>query len=145
MANKIIFDMDGTIADLYAVSGWLEMLREFDETPYAVAEPMVNMSLLARMLHKAQNNGFEVCVVSWCAKGSTAEYDERTANAKLDWLADHLPSVRFDEIAIVPYGISKSMFADENDILFDDNADIRDEFIGRAFEPKDIFEVLRKL
>ena len=29
----IWFDMDGTIADLYGVEGWLEMLIAKDETP----------------------------------------------------------------------------------------------------------------
>ena len=52
--KKINFDMDGTIANLYAVEGWLPMLRANDPTPYIEAEPMLNMSALARLLHKAQ-------------------------------------------------------------------------------------------
>ena len=34
MPKMICFDMDGTIADLYAVPGWLEKLRAEDATPY---------------------------------------------------------------------------------------------------------------
>ena len=33
MTKAIYFDMDGTIADLYAVDGWLDMLRAYDPTP----------------------------------------------------------------------------------------------------------------
>ena len=33
MNKTLVFDMDGTIADLYGVEGWLEMLRAEDETP----------------------------------------------------------------------------------------------------------------
>lgn len=33
MIKKIYFDMDGTIANLYAVEGWLPMLRAYDPTP----------------------------------------------------------------------------------------------------------------
>ena len=36
--KMICFDMDGTIADLYAVENWLPMLRAFDPTPYEVAD-----------------------------------------------------------------------------------------------------------
>ena len=57
---KIWFDMDGTIADLYGVEGWLEMLMNEDATPYAIAKPLVNLSALARLMHKAQRNGFEI-------------------------------------------------------------------------------------
>ena len=39
----ICFDMDGTIADLYAVNNWQNMLRAYDPTPYATAEPMWDM------------------------------------------------------------------------------------------------------
>lgn len=140
---KIIFDMDGTIADLYGVENWLEKLRLFDETPYIEAKPMVNMSRLARAIHKAQANDIQVTVVSWLAKNANEEYDEMVANAKLDWLAQHLPSVVFDDLIMVPYGTDKSMFADKNSILFDDNFDIRKDFVGNAFEPSEIFEVMK--
>ena len=53
---KIWFDMDGTIADLYGVENWLEMLIAHDETPYAIAKPIVNLSVLARLMNKVQRN-----------------------------------------------------------------------------------------
>ena len=41
MKKEIWFDMDGTIADLYGVENWLEMLIAEDPTPYAVAKPLL--------------------------------------------------------------------------------------------------------
>ena len=35
MKTTIWFDMDGTIANLYGVPGWLSYLQESDPTPYA--------------------------------------------------------------------------------------------------------------
>ena len=75
MEKKIYLDMDGTFANLYAVEGWLDMLRAYDPTPYATAEPMWNMSSLARLLHKAQRLGYEIGVISWLSKTSNSEYD----------------------------------------------------------------------
>ena len=143
---KIWFDMDGTIADLYGVEGWLEMLIARDETPYAVAKPLVNLSALARLMHKAQRNGFEICIVSALAKNSTADYDEKVKTAKLGWLKKHLASVRFDEINIVEYGTPKQTFAtSENDILFDDEEPNRTAWTGIAHNVNNIIEVLKKI
>ena len=103
---KIWFDMDGTIADLYGIENWLEMLIAHDETPYAIAKPIINLSVLARLMNKVQRKGFEICIVSALAKDSTAEYDERARNAKIKWLTNHLKSVYFDEIRFVPYWYS---------------------------------------
>lgn len=142
------FDLDGTVADLYAVEGWLPMLRSFDPSPYRNAKPMLNMSNFARLLHKAQRLGCRVGVVSWLSKDSTAEYDEAVTLAKLEWLAEHLPSVTFDEIKIVEYGTPKSDVVDDllNGILFDDESNNRKGWQGlEAFEPNDILKILREL
>jgi len=67
---KIWFDMDGTIADLYGVNGWLEMLIAEDTTPYAIARPLVNLSQLARKLNTLQRAGYEIGIISWGSKNS---------------------------------------------------------------------------
>ena len=46
MEKTLVFDMDGTIADLYGVEGWLDMLRGEDATPYAIANPLYDMEML---------------------------------------------------------------------------------------------------
>ena len=119
--NAIYLDMDGTIADLYAVPNWLKMLRAENPSPYIQAEPLVRLSALARHLNRLQRNGYIIGIISWGSKHATPEYDEAVAKAKNFWLNKHLPSVKFDEIHIVPYGTPKSTVAREkNGYLFDD-------------------------
>ena len=143
MAKKIWFDMDGTIANLYAVDGWLEMLRTYDPTPYAKAKPMVNMSALARLLHKAQRLGYEVGIISWLSKCSTAEYDIAVAEVKVEWLRSHLPSVEWNEIKIVAYGTPKHELCEG--WLFDDEEHNRQAWGEGAYEPSEIMNFLRGL
>ena len=100
MTKAIYFDMDGTIANLYSVEGWLPMLRNEDTTPYRNAEPMVRMNVLARLLNRLQKDGWTIGIVSWTAKNGRSEYNERVAQTKIEWLKIHLKSVHFDEINI---------------------------------------------
>lgn len=141
---KIWFDMDGTIANLYGVDGWLEMLIANDPTPYAVAKPMLNMSLLARYLNKAIAQGHEVGVISWLSKNSNAEYDEKVKAAKLNWLNTHLKSVAFTTIHIVAYGTNKLNTCGEG-ILFDDELNNRVTWGEGAYEPAEILNILKGL
>ena len=140
---KIWFDMDGTIADLYGVEDWLPMLRSYDPTPYKTAKPLVRMASLARILNRLQREGYEIGIVSWLSKCSTAEYDEAVTEAKLEWLAKHLKSVKFDTIDIIAYGTPKQ--AGRDGILFDDEAKNREAWTGTAFDVDDIIEVLKAL
>ena len=140
---KIYFDMDGTIADLYGVEGWLDYLINGNPFPYENAKPMVNMSRLARRLNTLQREGNEICIISWLCKTSTAEYDELVTRAKLAWLEKHLASVRFDEIHIVAYGTPKQSLG--CGILFDDEEPNRRGWGEGAYTPDKIFEVLRAI
>ena len=142
----IWFDMDGTIANLYGVDNWLPMLREYNPAPYAEAEVMLNMSLLARYLNKLQTVGYGIGIISWLSKNSTAEYDEAVTAAKLSWLNQHLKSVDFDEIHIVEYGTPKTAFREtDEDILFDDEERNREEWGDDSYLPDDIIEQLKNL
>ena len=146
MKKFVWFDMDGTISNLYGVNNWLEMLRSFDPTPYAEAEVMLNMSLLARLLNKVQSAGYGIGIISWLSKCPTPEYNEAVTAAKVEWLNKHLKSVQFDEIYIVDYGTPKSDFMEtDDDILFDDEEQNRDNWEGEAYEPDDIIGVLKNL
>lgn len=143
MVKKIWFDMDGTIANLYADPEWLAKLRASDPTPYQMAKPMVNMSLLARYLHKAQAKGYEVGIVSWLSKGSDKEYDLAVTETKIKWLRKHLPSVEWNEIKIVAYGTPKHELCEG--ILFDDELYNREMWGEGAYMPSEIMRVLRGL
>lgn len=143
---KFVFDMDGTIADLYSVENWLADLRAFKSEPYLNAKPMVNMSLLARYIHTVQKNGHSVEIVSWGSKESNENYDSAVTEAKKAWLKKHLPSVVFNAVIISAYGIEKSTLTEkaEDAILFDDNENVRASWQGRAYAPEQIFEIMKK-
>jgi len=146
MEKAIYFDMDGTIANLYAVDSWLEKLRAYNPKPYEQAKVMVNMATLARLLNKLQKQGWRIGIVSWLSKGATKEYDMAVQKAKYTWLYKHLPSVEFDEINIVAYGIPKSTVVKVADgILFDDEKPNRKEWKGKAYDETDIIGVLKAL
>ena len=144
--KTIFFDMDGTLANLYKVDNWLDKLRAYDPSPYVNAAVMHNMSLLARMLNKLQAAGYKLGIISWLSKEPTAEYDEAVIAAKENWLNKHLTSVSWDVKYFVPYGTPKSNFIEnEDDILFDDEARNRTEWNGAAYEPTEIFTILKSL
>ena len=137
--------MDGTIADLYAVDGWLDDLDHFRTRPYDEAKVMHNMSALAKAIHKAQHNGVKVGIISWLSKTATEDYNRAVTKAKLKWLKKHLKSVNFDEIHIIPYGTPKSTVAPNGAILFDDEERNRKEWKGKAYAPEKIFEILKEI
>lgn len=143
--TTIWLDMDGTIANLYGVEGWLNMLRAFDPTPYAEAKPLVNMSALARLLNNRQKMGYKVGIVSALSKDSTPEYDAKVMNAKSKWIAKHLRSVKFDEIRFVPYTFPKNAVNAGNDILFDDEDRHLNAWTGTAINAESLLESLKAL
>ncbi len=146
MEKAIYFDMDGTIANLYAVEGWLPKLRAYDPSPYADAKPMLHLSTLARTLHKLQANGYHIGIVSWLSKDPNPAYGEAVSEAKREWLAKHLPSVSWDEIVIVPYGTPKaSVVQFPMGVLFDDEKPNREAWQGEAFDVAQILADLRSL
>ena len=144
--NTINFDMDGTLVDFYGVEGWLNMLTNEDTTPYEIAKPRVNFSILARILNQLIAKGYTVNIISWTSKSGSPEYHERVAEVKRNYLKKHLPSVNFSNIFIVPYGTPKYTLA--SGILFDDEDKNRDEWrrhAGRVFDETDIINILKAL
>lgn len=88
--RKILaFDMDGTIADLYSVDNWLNLLRSYDPKPYRDARPMVNMSRLKDLCNKLKRERWEISVITWLAMVTTDQYDKDVSKAKVDWLDAH--------------------------------------------------------
>ena len=146
MTKAIYFDMDGTIADLYGVEGWLNDLKSENARPYATAKPLIRMSALARVLNRLQKEGYTIGIVSWLSKGGSDDYNEKVTYAKQKWLKQHLASVNFDEINIVKYGTPKSTAVNiQGGILFDDEEKNRTEWNGTAFDVDNIIEILKAL
>ena len=122
----LVFDMDGTIADLYGVNGWLEDLRSENPRPYKVAKPMYDMETLGYILEILKAQGWRVVVTSWLAKESTREYDEMVRRAKREWLERYQFPV--DEIHLVKYGTTKANCTRKLggfQVLVDDNETVR--------------------
>lgn len=143
MEKTICFDMDGTIADFYGVENWLEYLKSENPYPYMVANPLVNMSALARVLNNRQKKGYKLVIISWLSKTGSENFNSLVTNAKMLWLKKHLPSVVWDEIYVLPYGTPKENYG--NGILFDDEKPNRDNWKGIAYDVNNILEILKKL
>lgn len=130
MMNKetkvLVFDMDGTIADLYAVDGWLNDLRNENARPYELARPMYDMDILNQVLGLLKAQGWRVVVTTWLAMESTVEYKNEVRKAKLEWLAQY--GFPYDEIHLVQYGTTKANCTRKlggYQILIDDNEQVR--------------------
>lgn len=147
---RIWFDMDGTLADLYAVENWLPKLRAYDASPYMDAAPMLRLSAFAKVLNRLSRKGVEIGIISWLSKDPDPKYGEKVTSAKLAWLAKHLPSVKWDNVRIVPYGTPKSKAVEiqPHDVLFDDEINNVHEWEnagGWAFAPAEIMNFLRSI
>lgn len=126
MDKIIVFDMDGTIADLYGVDNWLNDLHNYNIRPYEIARPLYDMQVLNAILEALHSQGWRIAVTTWLAKESTKEYDNAVRIAKLNWLAKY--NFYYDEIHLVKYGTTKANCTRSKgsyQVLVDDNADIR--------------------
>lgn len=115
--------MDGTIADLYGVNNWLELLQSKSPTPYIEAKPMIDID---RFNHWVKSNNLTVVICSWLAKNSTKEYNREVRKAKREWLKEN--GIIVDEIHIVKYGTPKHTVTKANkeaQLLFDDDDRVR--------------------
>lgn len=144
----IYFDMDGTIANFYGVKNWLDYLQKEQTKPYREARPLVDMRKLGKEIHRLQNLGYTVGIISWLSKNGNQEYNERVTETKKKWLTRHLGSVHFDEIHIIKYGTPKSLFG--KGILFDDEIQNRKEWFRAnegniAFNVNNIIQVLEAI
>jgi len=126
MNKTIVFDMDGTIADLYGVEDWLSALRNEDVRPYVEAKPMYNMLVLNKLLEILKDCGWKVVVTTWLSKGSSKAYDALVREAKIEWLARY--DFPYDEIHLVKYGTTKANCTRHIggfQVLVDDNEQVR--------------------
>lgn len=124
--RTLVFDMDGTIANLYGVDRWLDMLRAEDPTPYRIANPIYDIETLNTLLRLLKRKGWRIVVTTWLAKGSTKHYDNLVRMAKLEWLEMH--NFPFDEVHMVKYGTTKANCTRHYggfQILIDDNEKVR--------------------
>lgn len=127
MNKVLVFDMDGTIADFYGVKGWLDYLNNEDTTPYAKAKPLYDMKELNLVLNMLKEQGWKIVVTTWLSMTGSKEFNNKTREVKKEWLGRF--NFPYDELHMVKYGTPKASctrkYADDIQILFDDNADVR--------------------
>lgn len=137
--GMICFDMDGTIADLYGVNNWLELIRAENPQPYIDAKPMWDMEKLASILNKLIEQGWEVRVISWLAKDATPAYNEVVRIAKRQWLEKF--NFPYQKAHLVAYGTTKAnairnAVEKGSAILIDDNTKVRQGWhMGETIDP----------
>lgn len=141
MNKTINLDCDGTWIDLYGVDGWLDDLENQRVRPYLEAKPLVNLSALARVLNHLQREGWEINIISWTSKSGGKEFHSAVTEAKKTWLAHHIPSVKWNNIFIVPYGTPKQKLA--KGFLFDDEKRNRDAWGEGAYDEENLIDTLR--
>ena len=128
--NKIlVFDMDGTIADLYGVEDWLSDLKAGNTRPYREAKPLYDMDTLNLVLQLLQMDGWKIVVTTWLAKNATKAYDDKVRSAKRRWLEKM--GFPFDELHMVKYGTPKQDVTKKLggfQILVDDNEEVRKDW-----------------
>lgn len=104
----IWLDMDGTIADLYSVTNWLELLRSYKTTPYELAKPIYKMTDLLEVLLRLKSQGYCIGIISWSSKVGNKAYDREVAIAKKKWLSHYCMGMVLDEIIVTQYGKCKA-------------------------------------
>lgn len=135
----ICFDLDGTLADLYGVDNWLELLRMEDPRPYIEAEPLWDMEKLSSILNQLINQGWEIRIISWLAKDATPAYNEVVRIAKRQWLEKY--NFPYQKAHLVAYGTTKAnairnAVKKGSAILIDDNAKVRQGwYMGETIDP----------
>lgn len=127
MKKMLVFDMDGTLANLYEVPNWKERLDSRDSTVYTEAEPMYDMVELANLLRQFQEKAWTIAVCSWLAKNSTPDFKREVREAKREWL--ERMGLPIDEVHLIQYGRTKADATRHHDcfqVLIDDNSKVRD-------------------
>lgn len=150
--KMICFDMDGTIADLYGVSNWLDLLERESPTPYQTAKPMWDMDRLATALNNLKAKGIEIRVITWLSKDSSNQYKKEVRKAKIEWLGKY--NFPYDGFHGVRYGATKAdsvrRFLNENEtaILIDDSKKVTKGWtLGDTIDPTatDIVKYLEEM
>lgn len=155
-APAIFLDMDGSIADLYGVEGWLEALQSENAAPYADAQPLCDMAALRQVLEELKAQNYIIGIISWSSKTGSPKFHKAIRKAKLEWLRKHNLLDVCSHIHIQRYGTPKSAIAQRHTtlspaaILIDDEARNRVEWWeheGTTIDPTEtnLIEELQKI
>lgn len=153
ISNVLILDMDNTIADLFAVDNFLDILFygtvEQNRQLFLNLKPLISETNLKEFC-KSYNR---VVVMSMVPTKQTEFHDKAVAEAKVEWLHKNFPFIhniiitkRIDnknllDSDVILYDTRKNSELDfwipsKEDTLCDDSSLLRNTFIGKTIEPQ---------
>lgn len=124
----IYFDMDGTLAALFFVKGYADMLANKDTTPYIIAKPLFDMVEMATTIRNLVAHGYTIGIISYVDDTMV----EQATKAKIEWLNRYFPYVNSENIHIITKATPKSTFYHDGDILVDDAKANREEWENKG-------------
>ena len=101
----LVFDMDGTIADLYAQEDWLEKLNNKDVSPFINAPLIYSQLEISKTISKCKANGWNIFIITYGPKNHDNKFLKEVTNAKLDWLKKY--KLPYDNFICTRWGIQK--------------------------------------
>ncbi len=151
MKKTIYFDMDGTVADLYNSTGWLDKLENQEVGVFKDLAPMVDMIELENVCNRLQAQGWTIGVITWLPMRASELYEIECTEEKNLWISKHMPYVQ--EMYCQPYGVPKQHAPrqqSEHMVLVDDNQEVREMWENNRNRvtidaTKNIIEELNKL
>lgn len=124
----IFFDMDGTLAGLFFVKGFANMLENGDMTPYEIANPLYDVDEMKAIITALKNKGYDIGIISY-----VNEKNLSTATAtKKAWLKKYFNFANDCNIHIVTKETAKSEFYTDGDILVDDAKANREDWENKG-------------
>ena len=132
--KKVYLDMDGTIANLYSITNWLERLREEDTNIFKECKPLITQNDLFNLF---PSNTYEIIILSMTPYKCSKLYHNNVIQQKNEWLDKYFPLLT--KRIYKRYGGNKNLKNSVNAILIDDNEVIRKNFRGLALNPIDLW------
>lgn len=131
--KNIYFDMDGTIADLYAYPNWLEHLQN-EQSDFERLAPMVDMVVLNVLMAELKKTDKAVfSIATWLPMNASEDFEETCADDKIEWVFAHFGTELYKNMHCMKYGTPKHTCVGrkltKNDVLVDDNMEVLTEWI----------------
>ena len=151
--NVLILDMDNTLADLFAVDNFLDILFcgtvEQNRQLFLNLEPLISENDLKVFCQ----NYDHVVVMSMVPTKQTELHDKAVMEAKVEWLHKNFPFIRniiitkridnknLLDSSVILYDTRKNSELDfwipgPEDTLCDDSDTLRDTFVGKSIKPQ---------
>ena len=129
----LVFDMDGTIADLYAQEDWLEKLYNKEVSPFVNASLMYSQIDLLKAIGKCKANGWNIFIITYGPKKCDNDFLREVTNAKLDWLKKY--KISYDKFVCTKWSTPKWKHIPDDArlaILVDDDKQNRLDWTSRG-------------